>query len=113
MRGEIFYGRDNPAEILLYRQHFINTSDLQGKLKETTQTGAELIGDVSPEVDAEMIAMLVEALINCGLKEFQVSIGQIDFFKGLCEQARLDEDTELELRESLFPTGMTLARRSF
>ena len=78
---------------------FINTNNLQGKLKETTQMGAELIGDSSAEADAEMIAMLIESLLNSGLKEFQVSVGQIDYFKGLCAQAKLDEDTELELRE--------------
>ena len=60
--------------------------------------GAELIGDASPAADAEMIAMLVEALLNAGLTEFQVSVGQVDFFKGLCEQAGLDMETELELR---------------
>lgn len=79
--------------------NFINTSSFQGKLKETTEMGAELIGDASPEADAEMIAMLVEALLNCGLTEFQVSVGQIDFFKGLCEQADLDDETIFELRE--------------
>lgn len=97
--AKYFMDETIPLRFCYTGNNFINTSDLQGKLKETTQTGAELIGDVSPEADAEMIAMLVEALINCGLKEFQVSIGQIDFFKGLCEQARLDEDTEFELRE--------------
>lgn len=61
--------------------------------------GAELIGDDSAEADAEMIAMLVEALRNVGLKEFQVSIGQIDYFKGLCANAKLDMETELALRE--------------
>lgn len=78
---------------------FINTSNLQGKLKETTQMGAELIGDETEQADAEMIALLIEGLLNVGLKEFQVSIGQIDYFKGLCAQAKLDEDTELALRE--------------
>lgn len=61
--------------------------------------GAELLGDASPEADAEMIAMLVEALLNSGLKEFQVSVGQIDYFKGLCAHAQLDEETEFALRE--------------
>ena len=61
--------------------------------------GAELIGDASPEADAELIAMLVEALSHAGLKEFQISIGQIDFFKGLCAYADLEEETELALRE--------------
>jgi ATP phosphoribosyltransferase regulatory subunit len=88
-----------PLRFCYQGNNFINKSNLQGKLKETTQMGAELIGDGSPEADAEMIAMLVEALLNAGLKEFQVSIGQIDYFKGLCHEAKLDEETELTLRE--------------
>lgn len=88
-----------PLRFCYSGNNFINTDNLQGKLKETTQMGAELIGDASPEADAEMIAMLVDALRNAGLKEFQVSVGQIDFFKGLCAQAGLDEETELALRE--------------
>ncbi len=87
-----------PLRFCYAGNNFINNDNLQGKLKETTQMGAELIGDASPAADAEMIAMLVEALLNAGLTEFQVSVGQVDFFKGLCEQAGLDMETELELR---------------
>lgn len=88
-----------PLRFCYLGNNFINTGNLQGKLKETTQMGAELLGDASPEADAEMIAMLVEALLNSGLKEFQVSVGQIDYFKGLCAHAQLDEETEFALRE--------------
>lgn len=77
---------------------FTNTSNLQGKLKEVTQMGAELIGDDSVEADAEMISLVIEALKNTGLKHFQVSIGQLEYFKGLCHEAGLDEDTEYDLR---------------
>ncbi|MBQ7065962.1 MAG: ATP phosphoribosyltransferase regulatory subunit [Lachnospiraceae bacterium] len=78
---------------------FTNTSNLQGKLKETTQMGVELFNDNSLEADAEMINLAVESLLSTGLKEFQISIGEIQFFKGLCEEAGLDEETEYELRE--------------
>lgn len=78
---------------------FTNTSNLQGKLKEVTQMGAELINDDSVEADAEMISMVIEALKNTGLNRFQVSIGQVEYFKGLCEEAGLDEETEMSLRE--------------
>ena len=77
---------------------FTNTSILQGKLKEVTQMGAELINAPGVEADAEMISLVIEALKNTGLNRFQVSIGEVDYFKGLCEEAGLDEDTELELR---------------
>lgn len=97
--AKYFMEESIPLRFCYQGNNFINTTDLQGKLKETTQMGAELLGDASPEADAEMIAMLVEALRNSGLKEFQVSVGQIDYFKGLCAHAQLDEETEFELRE--------------
>ncbi len=96
--AKYFMDETIPLRFCYAGNNFINNDNLQGKLKETTQMGAELIGDASPAADAEMIAMLVEALLNAGLTEFQVSVGQVDFFKGLCEQAGLDMETELELR---------------
>ena len=51
------YFMDSQAPLrLCYRARtFINNSSYQGRLKETTQTGAEMIGEDSPEADAEMI----------------------------------------------------------
>ena len=71
---------------------FTNTSSLQGKLKEVTQLGAELIQEPSVQADGEMIAMVVEALKASGLEDFQVSIGEVEYFKGICSQAGLDEE---------------------
>lgn len=80
---------------------FANTSSLQGKLCEVTQMGAELIGDGSVEADAELIAMLIESLKSAGLTRFQVTVGQADYFRGLCEAAGLSKETELALRENV------------
>lgn len=77
---------------------FTNTSNLQGKLKEVTQMGAELINDASVEADAEIVSLVVQSLLGTGLQRFQVSIGEVEYFKGLCEEAGLDEETELDLR---------------
>ena len=63
--------------------------------------GAELIGDPSVEADAEVISMVIEALKSAGLTRFQVTIGEVDYFRGLCEEAGLDEDTEKELRSCI------------
>ena len=76
---------------------FTNTSNLQGKLKEVTQMGAELIGESPVEADAEIISLVIEALKSTGLKHFQISIGEVEFFKGICEEAGLDAETESEL----------------
>lgn len=73
---------------------FINNSSYQGRLKETTQMGVERIGDDSAEADAELLAMTVECLLKAGLKEFQVSVGQVDYFKSLLQDANLDIEEE-------------------
>lgn len=78
---------------------FINNSSLQGRLKESTQMGAELIGDDSIDADAEMIALAIHMLLAAGLKEFQIDIGHVGFFKGLIKETGMDEETAGELRE--------------
>lgn len=97
--AKYFMDEDVPIRFCYSGNTFTNTNNLQGKLKEVTQMGAELMGDGSVEADGEMVAMSIEALLAAGLKEFQVSIGEVEYFQGLCEQAGLDEDTERELRE--------------
>ena len=97
--AKYFMDENVPIRFCYAGNTFTNTGNLQGKLKEVTQMGAELINDGGVEADGEMIAMVVESLLRAGLKEFQVSIGQVEYFKGLCEQAGLDEETESELRK--------------
>ncbi len=97
--AKYFMDEDLPVRLCYQGNTFTNTSNLQGKLKEVTQMGVELIGDDSVYADAEMIAMVIEALYHAGLTDFQVSIGNLEYFKGICAQAGLDEETELTLRE--------------
>lgn len=88
-----------PVRLCYSGSAFSNVSELQGKFKETTQVGVESIGDATAEADAEMICLVADALQKCGFEEFTISVGNVDYFKGLCEEARLDEDTIVALRE--------------
>ena len=97
--AKYFMEESSPLRFCYAGNTFTNTSNLQGKFKEVTQLGAELINDGSVQADAEMISMVIEALKSTGLENFQVSIGQVEYFKGLCEEAGLDEATEEALRE--------------
>ncbi len=97
--AKYFMEEEVPIRFCYQGNTFTNTSNLQGKLKETTQMGVELIGDDSIYADAEMIALMIEALRHAGLKDFQISVGNLEYFKGICAQAGLDEETELTLRE--------------
>ncbi|MBE5862169.1 MAG: ATP phosphoribosyltransferase regulatory subunit [Lachnospiraceae bacterium] len=96
--AKYFMEEKHPIRFAYQGNTFINTSNLQGKLKEIKQMGAELINDPSVEADGEIIALIVESLKAVGLKEFQVSIGMVEYFKGLCQEAGLDEETEMDLR---------------
>ncbi|MBR0163765.1 MAG: ATP phosphoribosyltransferase regulatory subunit [Lachnospiraceae bacterium] len=77
---------------------YLNASDLQGKRKQTTQTGLEFFGDASVSADAEVISLLIRTLLAAGLEELQVSIGHADFFRGICEESGLDREQEALIR---------------
>ena len=90
-----------PIKLCYNANTYVNNSELQGKLKENTQLGCELINDDSVEADAEMIALVVESLKASGLEEFLVEIGHVDFYNGLIEESGLDEEAEEKLREMI------------
>ena len=99
--AKYFMEEDIPIRFSYSGNTFTNLSSLQGKLNEVTQMGAELIGDGSVEAEAEMIAMLVQCLKNTGLEQFQVSVGQVDYFRGICQAEGLNQETEESLRENI------------
>ena len=86
-----------PVRFCYMGNTYINHAEHQGKLKEITQIGAELIGDNKSDADAEVIAMTIDSLLKCGLEEFQIEIGHVDYFHGLMEAAGLNEDEVNEL----------------
>ena len=97
--AKYYMDEELPVRLCYNGNTFINNSEHQGKLKEITQMGCEYVGDNSVDADAEMIAMAVNCLKASGLKDFQVEIGQVDFFKGLLEEANLSDEMEVRLRE--------------
>lgn len=97
--AKYFMDEDMPLRLCYLERTFINNTSYQGRLKEATQTGAELIGDDSSGADGEMIAMVIDSLKAAGLEEFQVELGQVEFFRGLVEEAGMDDETQETLRE--------------
>lgn len=93
----LFEYEEFPIRLCYIGNTFINHSSYQGRLKENTQLGAELIGEDSIEADAEMIAMLVDGLKKVGLKEFQVNIGHVDYLCALLESSALQEEIKAEI----------------
>lgn len=95
----IYESEDMPIRLCYKGNTFINHSNYLGRLRENTQLGAELIGVDDTHADAEIIAMAVESLKEVGLHDFQIHIGNVDFFEGLIKETKLEEADELRLRE--------------
>jgi len=95
--------RETPKPLrLCYLSNVFRDEDPQvGRYREFYQAGVELVGLEKPEADAEMIAMTVEGLRALGLGQFQIDVGQPEFFRGILEQLGTEGETGRALREVL------------
>lgn len=89
----------NPLRLSYRGNTFVDNSGYRGKLKETTQIGAELVNDGSVVADAEMVALMAECLKAGGLKKFQIEIGHVGFFSALAKEAGFSAEEAAEVRE--------------
>ncbi len=94
-----YFHEETPIRLCYMGNTFINYDKYLGRLKESTQLGAELMGDESARADVEMLSLLIKALQEAGLRKFQVSVGQVMFFKSLLKEAGIDSTTEENLRQ--------------
>ena len=97
--AKYYMDEEMPLRFCYIGNTFINNSSYQGRMKECTQLGCELIGDETADADGEMIAVIIRCLLASGLTEFQVELGEADFFRGLIEEADIEEEIEWKLRE--------------
>ena len=105
--AKYFMEEATPLRLFYMGNTFINrNANYQGRLNESTQIGAELICDSTVEGDTEIVAMIINCLQNANLTEFQVSIGEVNFFKSILIEAGIDEEDELTLRELISNKNM-------
>ena len=95
----LYEGEELPIRLCYIGNTFINHSSYQGRLKETTQLGAELIGVDSVDADAEMLAMVIDCLKKAGLEDFQLTIGNVEFFESLIQAGGFEEKIEEQVRD--------------
>lgn len=87
---------------LCYNGRVLRHAEIQsGRNREIFQSGVELIGLDSPEADAEMVAMAVEALQGLGLDDFKVDLGQVEFFRGVMASSGLSAQARRPLQEAI------------
>ncbi len=88
-----------PLRMYYLGNTFVNNSNYQGRLKEVTQVGAEMIHNADVSGDAEMIVMMIQSLLSVGLDEFQISIGHAGFFEGLVKASNLGEELTMQITD--------------
>ncbi|CUH96333.1 ATP phosphoribosyltransferase regulatory subunit [Propionispora sp. 2/2-37] len=69
-----------------------------GRQCEFYQAGVELLGVPGPAADAEVIALAVQSMLDAGLSNFQISIGQVEFINGIMDESRLSLDQRQEVK---------------
>lgn len=97
--AKYYENEELPIRLCYEGNTFTNKISHQGKLCEVTQVGVELVNDDSSAADAEIIATVVDCFKAVSLEEFQIEVGEVDFFKGIIEEAGLNEDEEAVIRE--------------
>ena len=95
--SKLYYNEDKPVKLSYSGNTFVNAGDLNGRLKESTQIGAELYNDPTKEADAKIISLMIRCMISSGLHNFVISLGNVEFFKGICEEYGINEDSEMTL----------------
>lgn len=82
-----------PVRLSYHANVFRAIEEEAGREAEFFQTGVELVGDDSPEADAEVIALAIESLRAAGVERFKIAMGHMGFLNGLLQEV-LPERTE-------------------
>lgn len=99
--GTKLYDQPLPLRFFYAGNVFRYEEPQAGRRREFHQAGVELIGASNPQADAEVLALLVQALQAVGLTAFQIDVGQVAFFKGLLQDAGLHEEERQALIEAI------------
>lgn len=90
-----------PIRLSYHANVFRSMEEEAGRDAEFYQTGAELVGDGSPEADAEVIALSIACLKAAGVDCFKIAVGHHQFLEGLFEYllpGRVEEQRSLQDR---------------
>lgn len=88
-----------PIRLSYHANVFRAIEEEAGREAEFFQTGVELVGDDSPEADAEVVALAIESLQAAGVEKFRIALGHVGFLNGLLEEVlphRIEDQENLK-----------------
>lgn len=90
-----------PLRLFYIANVFRYESPQAGRMREFGQAGVELIGKRESGADAEIIALAVNALRSSGLRDFQLSLGQIPVFNAIMKEVSLPEPVVRQIKSAI------------
>ncbi len=99
--SKYFHDEKHPLRFFYCGNVYRNQVNYRGSQCQSLQVGAELIGDSSIDAEVEMIVLAIECLRSAGLKDFQVEIGEVNFYRGLVEEAELTPEEDAKLLQRI------------
>lgn len=76
-------GQPGPHRLCYVADVFREKESLRGEARQFAQAGVEFVGAAGPSADAEVVAILVEALEGAGLPSFTVGVGTVAVLRAL------------------------------
>ena len=72
-----------------------------GRQCEFHQAGVELMGSETPASDAEIISLAIESVLRCGIKDFQIHLGQVAFLDAMLAYYAIEESLCRALKSAI------------
>ncbi|WP_123042804.1 ATP phosphoribosyltransferase regulatory subunit [Cohnella candidum] len=94
--GSLLKEQPFPLRLSYHGNVFRAFEEDAGREAEFFQTGVELVGDPSPEADAEIIALAIASLQAAGVRSFKIAFGHVGFLNGLFQETLPGREAEQE-----------------
>ncbi len=85
-------GESGPHRVRYLAEVFREQASLRGQARQFTQAGVELVGASGPAADAEVVALLIEAVAATGLREYTVAVGTVAVLSALLDASQAGEE---------------------
>lgn len=99
--SSVLKNHEFPIRLSYNASIFRQQGEVAGRDAEFTQSGVEMIGDDSPDADAEVIALAVTALRAAGVEGFRLAVGQVAFLEGIFEEHVADPGVREKMANAL------------
>ena len=83
----------------------------EGRMRELTQAGVELIGAAGIDADAETLFMAIEGLDEIGLRDARFDVNDARVVDGILEGVGLDADAAREAKELIKSRNLVALRK--